>query len=91
MITILKTVQLTEPEWKALDMFLGELGGHQSNAGCNDLPKEMERLFTTEEGNELALEFAHDNNPKAPEGPNWPLPDFCLLSLIRKKIKEQTL
>ena len=90
MTKILKTVQLTEPEWKALDAFLEELGDHQSNAGCNDLPKGIERLFTKEEGDELALEFAHDNNPKVPEGPDWLLPDFCLLSLLQRKIKEQT-
>ena len=90
MTNILKTVQLTEPEWKALDMFLEELGDHQSNAGCNDLPREMQALFTKEEGDQLALEYARDNNPKIPEGPDWPLPDFCLLSLIQRKIEEQT-
>jgi hypothetical protein len=88
--TQMKTVTLTEAEWKCLDMFLEELGDHQSNAGCNDLPKSMQALFTKKEGEELALEFAHDNNPKVPEGPDWPLPDFCLLSLLQHKIKKQT-
>jgi len=79
---ILKTVQLTDKEWKALDMFLEELGEHQSNAGCNDLPSDIEHLFTKEEGRELAKELN--------EGPEWPLADFCLLTLLQRKIKEQT-
>ena len=79
----MKTVTLTEAEWKALDMFLEELGDHQSNAGCNDLPKSMQALFTAEQGKELAEQLG--------EGPDWPLPDFCLLSLIQRKIKNQVL
>ena len=81
MKTILKTVQLTDSEWKALDMFLEELGDHQSNAGCNDLPKSMQALFTDSEGDQLANELG--------EGPEWPLPDFCLLSLLQRKIRNQ--
>lgn len=81
MDTKMKTVTLTEAEWKALDMFLEELGDHQSNAGCNDLPRSMQALFTKKEGEELATELG--------EGPEWPLPDFCLLSLLQRKIKNQ--
>ena len=79
--TEMKAVILSEAEWKCLDMFLEELGGHQTNAGCNDLPKEMQALFTDSEGDELANELG--------EGPEWPLPDFCLLNLLQRKIKRQ--
>lgn len=90
MKTILKTVQLTDKEWKALLYFLGELSEHQSNAGCNDLPRELEKMFTKKEGDEMAVEFAIQNNPNEPEGPTWPLPDSCLLAYLDHKIRKQT-
>jgi hypothetical protein len=78
---MMKSVQLTEAEWKAIDMFLEELGNYQSSAGCNDLPEEIKHLFTEEEGKKLAAELH--------EGPSWPLPDFCLLTLLQRKINDQ--
>ena len=85
----LTTVQLTDAEWKTLLEFLEELSDHQSNAGCNDLPKGIESMFTKEEGKALADEFATYNNSSKPEGPEWPLPDFCLLDLLKHKIQIQ--
>lgn len=89
MIKILKPVQLTNKEWDALLIFMEYLSDHQANAGCNDLPKDLESLFTKEEGKALADEFATYNNPNKPEGPSWPLPDGCLLDLIKHKIQMQ--
>ena len=85
----MKTVQMTDAEWKTLLEFLEELGDHQSNAGCNDLPKGIQSFFTKEEGEALATEFTTYNNPNKPEGPSWPLPDFCLLDLLKHKIQIQ--
>ncbi len=85
----MKTVTLTEKEWKALLYFLSELSEHQSNAGCNDLPKTLEQMFTKAEGKIMADEFAIFNNPNNPEGPEWPLPDSCLLSYLDHKIRKQ--
>jgi hypothetical protein len=84
-----KTVELTESEWKALLEFLENLSNYQSNEGCNDLPKNIESLFTKKEGKQLAVEFGKYNCPNKPEGPDWPLPDFCLLELIKHKIETQ--
>ncbi len=89
MTHILETVQMTDKEWKALLYFLDQLSEHQANAGCNDLPKELENMFTKEEGNTMAKEYAIYNNPNAPEGPDWPLPDSCLLSYLSNKIQKQ--
>lgn len=85
----MKTVKLTDKEWKALRYFLDELSEHQSNAGCNDLPEELEQMFTEDEGKAMATEFAVYNNPKNPEGPDWPMSDNCLLALLDHKIWEQ--
>jgi len=89
MTKILKTVQLTSKEWDALLTFMEYLSDHQANAGCNDLPKDLESLFTKEEGKELAEEFAKYNNPTTPEGPDWPIYDSCLLDLLKHKIQTQ--
>lgn len=85
----MKTVQLTDNEWKALLEFMEILGDYQSNAGCNDLPEQLCKLFNKEEGKRMAEQFAIFNNPDAPEGPDWPVSDFCLLALIKHKIKRQ--
>ncbi len=85
----MKVVILTEKEWRALSYFLGELGDMQSNAGCNDLPRALCDMFTDEEGKFIAEEYARFNNPKKPEGPNWPIPDFCLVALLQSKIRKQ--
>ena len=79
-------ITLTDQEWQALD---GDLANHYSNAGCNDLPKEIEEVWTKEEGATLAKDFAYLNNPQEPEGPDWPLPDWGLLALIRNRINQQ--
>lgn len=89
MTNTLKTVQLTEKEWQALSYFLGELGDTMGNAGCNDLPHALRKLFTPEEGKKLADEYAIFNNPKEPEGPNWPIMDLCLVALLQDKIRKQ--
>ena len=89
MKTTIKTVNMTESEWRTLLEFLEELRDHQSNAGCNDLPKGIQAFFTKEEGKALADEFATYNNSSKPEGPEWPLPDFCLLDLLKHKIQIQ--
>ena len=85
----LTTVQLTDAEWKTLLEFLEELSDHQSNAGCNDLPKGIQSFFTKAEGERIAMEFAKYNNAEIPNGPDWPLPDYCLLDLLTLKITEQ--
>ena len=89
MKTTIKTVNMTESEWRTLLEFLGDLKIYQVNEGCNDLPKHISALFTKEEGKALADEFATYNNPSKPEGPEWPLPDFCLLDLLKHKIQIQ--
>jgi hypothetical protein len=86
----MKTVTLTEKEWKALRYFLEQLSEYQSNAGCNDLPRELREMFTKEEGTIMATEFAIYNNPKDPEGPDWTgMSDSCLLALLDHKIQQQ--
>ena len=85
----MKVVILTENEWKALSYFLGVLGDMQGNACCNDLPRALCDIFTKEEGKMLAQEYARYNNPDEPEGPNWPLPDLCLVALLQSKIRKQ--
>lgn len=85
----MKMVMLTEAEWKALSYFLGELGDMQGNAGCNDLPSGVKKLFTPEEGKFIAEEYARFNNPKEPEGPDWPIMDLCLVALLQHKIRKQ--
>ena len=55
---------------------------------CNDLDSELEILFASE-GEQIAKEFAIMNNPKEPDGPDWPLPDFCLAYWLRKSIEKQ--
>lgn len=83
------TILLGDAEAKALAYFLNELRRDLSNSCCNDLPNDLVNLFTPEEGEKLATEFARYNNPDEPEGPSWPIPDFCLVSLIRHKIVDQ--
>jgi hypothetical protein len=85
----MKTVQLTDSEWKTILYFLEELSDHQSNAGCNDLPRHISDIFSKAEGKQLEKEYAERNNPESPEGPDWPLPDFCLVSLLQHKIEKQ--
>ena len=82
-------ITLTEQQLKLIDHFLDELEDSQSNACCNDLPNELVEMFTEEEGKAIAEEYAKYNNPEEPEGPNWPLPDFCLVSWLRRKLKIQ--
>ena len=83
------TILLTERQVTLLDMFLDELSDHMSNAGCNDLPEELRDMFTKEEGEKIAQEFEVYNNPTNPDGPSWPIPDFCLLHWLKRKIKDQ--
>lgn len=85
----MKTINLTEAQVKLMDRFLDELSDHMGNAGCNDLPEELQSMFTQEEGEQIAKEFAIYNNPKTPDGPSWPIPDSCLVYWLRRKIKEQ--
>lgn len=83
------TIVLTEQQLKLLNHFLEQLNDVHGNAGCNDLPEELESMFTPSEGEQIAKEFAIYNNPVTPDGPRWPLPDFCLLYWLHRKIKEQ--
>jgi hypothetical protein len=85
-----RSVTLSETEWKVMDHFLNDLSDHQSNAGCNDLPRELVDLIPHEDGQKMAEEYAKFNNPEEPEGPRWPISDFCLVSLLQHKIKKQT-
>lgn len=84
-----RIVSLSDAEWAALDAFLEELENYQSSAGCNDLQPCIAQLFENEEGKLMAENFSKLNSPGNPEGPDWPLPDFCLVSLLRHKIKKQ--
>ena len=85
----MKTVSLPENLWDALSLFLDDLSSHYGSAGCNDLPENIAALFSKPQGIELAKEFEVYNNPVTPDGPSWPLPDWCLLSLIQHKIESQ--
>ena len=79
-------IQLTKKELQLLNHFIEELSDNMANAGCNDLPQELQDMFTEEEGKRIATEFSIYNNPRTPDGPSWPLPDFCLLSWLKGKI-----
>lgn len=83
------TILLTDRQLKLLNHFLGELSDSYGNNSCNDLPDELRAMFTDEEGMDIAKEFEVYNNPENPDGPSWPLPDFCLLAWLKCKINEQ--
>ena len=85
----MKTIQLDDKLYEALEAFLEDYDNELGNRGCNDLSPEIEQLFSEEEGEKLAEEFAVYNNPKDPDEPGWPLPDYCLLALIRHKMRNQ--
>lgn len=89
MIPKLITIAMTREEWTALAEFLEILSDYQSSSGCNDLPKHIANIFTENTGNLLAAEYAIYNNPAKPESPDWPLPDSCLLALLKYKIQKQ--
>lgn len=82
-------VKLTATQLKLLNHFMEELSDSYGNNSCNDLPNELIDLFTKEEGLQVAKEFEVYNNPEHPDGPSWPLPDFCLLAWLKHKINEQ--
>lgn len=81
-------IELTEKELEALNWFLEYCSQNLSSAGCNDLDQEMIALFTPEQGIQIAKEFAIINNPITPDGPDWPIPDFCLLAYLRHKLNQ---
>lgn len=86
----LLTFALDERQIKLLLYYLENLSNNLANNGCNDLPSECRDMFTNEEGAVIAKEFAVYNNPTEPDGPSWPLPDFCLLYWLQRKITDQT-
>lgn len=84
----MKTINLDDKLYTALEYFLEDYDDVLSSRGCNDLPREIRKLFTEKEGKQLAEEFAIMNNPRKPDGPDWPIMDGCLLDLIRHKMRE---
>lgn len=82
-------IELTPKQYKYLTKYV--LPEYEERVGrqiCNDLEDELVDLFA-DEGEQIATEFAIMNNPMEPEGPNWPLPDFCLAYWLRKSIENQ--
>lgn len=82
----MKTITLTDEQAAFLGYCFDSLDNEWGNAGCNDLPDEIAAQFKN--GDEIAEEYARLNDPVSenPEGPEWPLPDFCLLFWLRKKM-----
>ena len=85
----MKTIILDNNQYKLLMHYFEQLSDYYSNAGCNDLEKSIRDMWTQEEGQTIADEFAKYNNPKTPNGPPWPIPDSCLLYWMKSKLKEQ--
>ena len=82
----MKTIILSERDLELLNYFLDQLDNYLGNEGCNDLGGEIEAMFSEEEGEQVAKEFAKINNPADPNGPDWPLFDGCLLAWLQHKI-----
>jgi DnaJ-class molecular chaperone len=72
---------------KTLLFFLDDLLEHQGNSGCNDLPQNIQKIWTKEEGEQVAEEYGQYNDPGVTT--SWPLMDFELLDFIKHKIKTQ--
>lgn len=61
----MKTINLTPKQLKLLNFFLKELADNYSNAGCNDLPPELDRMFNKKEKQEIIKELnAKDGGDK---------------------------
>ncbi len=85
------TLTLTNKEFHLLLHYLDDLYGRMSGQGCNDLSKEIEKMFTKKEVNKILQEFNKYNNKNNCKDDNidWPIPDFCLLRWLRNKIVKQ--
>ncbi len=59
-----------------------------SNAGCNDLPLEIQAKFANR-CMEVERDFAKLNNPENPEGPEWPIPDYCMVSWLQWRLSSK--
>ena len=88
----MKTIQLTKKELSLLIYYLDDLDDRLGDSGCNDLEKQVEKMFTDKEGKKIAQEFNKYNNKDNREDDNidWPIPDFCLLGWLKNKIVKQT-
>lgn len=82
-------INITNTQLALLLHFMDQLSEYYSNGRCNDLPEKIRDMFTKEEGEQIANEFAVYNNPKNPEGPGWPIFDSCLLYWLQRKIQDQ--
>jgi hypothetical protein len=87
----MKTIQLTDAQYTFLIHCLQQYGDLVGGRVCDDLPKEIEALFTSEEGKAIEKEFALYNTHGANDwdGPPWPLREGCLTDWLRMKIEEQ--
>lgn len=85
----MKTVTLSNAEWQALNKFLDNLTDYQCNEGCNDLPKDIQILFTPEEAQQLCKDYDAFNNSHENDKISWPISDFCLVGLLQHKIQNQ--
>ena len=83
------TIILTDIQLKLLLKYLNDHAHTLSAQSCNDPDPEITKWFTPEEGKQIEKEFAYFNNPETPEGPSWPLDDYCLVFWLKKKIESQ--
>jgi hypothetical protein len=83
------TITLTDIQLKLLLKYLEDHEDALASECCNDPDKEITAWFTPKEGKKIESEFAYFNNPITPEGPSWPLDNYCLVLWLRKKIESQ--
>lgn len=86
----MKTITLSEKQYQLLEKFLVDYQDKLGNSSCNDLPDDLKEMFSKEEGELIAKQFAIMNNPDNPDGPSWPIFDFCLVYWLRKSIEQQS-
>lgn len=82
---------MTNKEKRLLAYFLDDLSETLSNRGCNDVEDSVWLEWTEEERADFVKEYhEYNGDPEEFDPKHLHIPDFCIVSLLRKKLLEES-